>query len=127
MKQFSLLSPKDIYIEINGIKLASIKNYNISISKDIYNIKSFNNKIPVKTLELNSSINIKLLKVCLLTQENPIDFFNLSDFNLVIFKPKYQIIFFGCNWSDITESAEINSTIINSLSLKAQKQIKINF
>ncbi|MBP0979376.1 MAG: hypothetical protein J6C55_01865 [Oscillospiraceae bacterium] len=104
MKNFLLL-PEDIYIEINGIKLASIKSY------DIYNSKKL--------------INIKLSKISFVDENNFLEFFKLSNFNLVIFKPNSQLIFSGCNWEYISETAQIEKPILNSLSLVAQRQIII--
>lgn len=112
MTHISLLFPKDIYIEINGIKLASIKSYHVYIDKNANN--NFFNK---------EYINIKLSKVCLLEEDNFCDFLKLSDFNLVIFKPKSQLIFSGCNWKSICETAEIEKPVIKSLSIIAQKKI----
>ena len=47
------------------------------------------------------------------------------DFNLVIFKPKSQLIFSGCNWTSFCEKAELEKPIINSLSLSAEKKLII--
>ena len=104
MKNFLLL-PKDIYIEINGHKLAFIKSYNICISKNL--------------------INIDLSKISFIDEDNFFKFLKLSNFNLVIFKPQSELIFSGCNWKNISEVAQLEKTIVNSLSLVAQKQIII--
>lgn len=125
LKSISLLHPKDIYIEINGIRAAAIKSYKLNISKEIYKINNFSQMSSMKILPCQTLYNIKLIKVCLLDIESvdPIDFFSLCDFNLAIVKPKSYTIFSDCNWTSISEDISIDTPIIQSISLTATKRI----
>ena len=52
-------------------------------------------------------------------QTEGIDFYNLSGFNLVIVQPDCKIIYSGCEWADITQSAAVGETILEKVSVVA--------
>lgn len=121
------LTAKDIYIEVNGLKMAAAQSYKLKITKEVFNINSFDMKYPLKTLNGNICFNIELSKVVLLEPAtvNHIDFFNLHDFNLVIVKPYSSTIFSDCNWTSITENTLLDSPVIQSICLTSPKRIKL--
>lgn len=124
MKKLSLISPKDIYIEINGLRVAGVKNYRVNIARDVYKIYSFKELQPVKIIPLSTSFNIELLKISLLEHITKSDFLNLSNFNLIIAKPKVHLIFSDCNWTSFSETIDSDNSVIKSLSLVSTKRIK---
>ncbi len=127
LKFTSFLTAKDIYIEINGLKVASAKNYRLQITKEAFNINCFDMKYPLTTITGNTYFNIELTKLVILDPLNTdlLDFFNLHNFNLVIVKPYSYTIFTNCNWTSITENTPINSPIIQSICLTSPKRIKL--
>ena len=123
MNQISLLRSKDIYIEINGIKVAAIKDFRVTIKKENYNITSISQSNPINTLPFKTTYIIELSKISLLDIDDVTNIFNLKDFNLIIKKGNNQTIFAHCNWTSISESISINSSLIHSLSLVSTKKL----
>ena len=53
-----------------------------------------------------------------------IDFYNMSGFSLVICKPDRKIIYSGCQWSSIEESATLGSMVLEEVTLVATRRIE---
>ena len=53
-----------------------------------------------------------------------IDFYNLTDFSLVICKPDRKVIYSGCEWSGIQEDGELNATVAERVTLTAARRIE---
>ena len=53
-----------------------------------------------------------------------IDFYSMEDFSLVICKPDRRIIYSGCQWSSIQESASIGSMVLEKVTLVASRRIE---
>lgn len=127
MNLLSFLSSKNVSIEINGVKLATAHNYTVKISRDIFPIETFSSSTPFSYVngKISYLIELSTLSFPDPSMSNPIDLFNLSDFNVVIFKPNYQTIFSDCNWVNISETASCDKPIIKSISIVASKRITI--
>ena len=53
-----------------------------------------------------------------------ISFYDLEDFSLVICKPDRKVIYSGCQWSSIQESANIGSMVLEKVTLVASRRIE---
>ena len=118
---------KDIYIEVNGKKLAVVENYKAYSKRESRYIQAFGQSEPVGTVPGRTRHFVELSRVyiCGSNINDDITFFDLSDFNLVIVKPGKKIVYSGCEWSEINESAGINDTILEGLSLIASHRMEI--
>jgi hypothetical protein len=121
------LSSKNVYIEINGVRLATANNYSVKISRECIPVESFSSHSPITYLsgKISYSIELSTLSLTDSTIASPIDLFNLSDFNIVFFHPTYQTIFSGCNWTNISEVTSCDKPIIKSISIVASNRIII--
>ena len=54
-----------------------------------------------------------------------LNFYEMKDFSLVICKPDRKVIYSGCQWSSIQESASIGSMVLEKVSLVASRRIEI--
>ena len=54
-----------------------------------------------------------------------LDFYNMTDFSLVICKPDRKVIFSGCQWSDIEEDAQLGKLVVEKLTLVARKRLEV--
>ena len=82
----------DIYIEMNGKRIAEVQNYTAGPnSKGQFDIALF---YPYFTDE---------------AIQDDICFHDLNDFNLVICKPNQKIVYSECNWTDIKEIGTVGS------------------
>ena len=54
-----------------------------------------------------------------------IDFYAMRNFSLVICKPDRKVIYSGCQWSSIQESASVGSMVLEKVSLVAARRMEI--
>lgn len=117
---------KDIYIEINGKRIAVIEGYQAKAQRNTTLIEEFGNAKPICAIEGNVNHTIMLKRVYFLSQtESQLDFYNLSDFSLVIVKPDKRIVYTGCEWSQINEDANAGSPCMESILLSASDRIEV--
>lgn len=122
-KLFSTSS--DIYIEINGKKLAAAQSYRAKSTKESRSIEAFGSKDPVGSIsgKLRYIIELSRIIPCNSSESN---FFELDNFNLVVVKPDKKIIFSGCQWFDLVEQVSVHETMLETVSLIATKRIEVN-
>lgn len=127
MLNISFPSSKDIYLEVNGKKLAVVESYKAKSTCDSQYIEAFGQSEPVGTVAGKIRHNIQLSRVyaCEDNLNNKVNFFDLHNFNLVIVKPDKKIIYSGCEWSEIDESASVNSSVLENVTLIAAKRMEV--
>ena len=115
----------DIYLELDGRKIAVISAAAAlhDISK---NIEAFGESEPVATIEGQKSYTVELTRLYATDTaiSDGIDFYNLTDFSLVICKPDRKVIYSGCEWSGIQEDGELNATVAERVTLTAARRIE---
>ncbi len=119
---------RDIYIEVNGKKLAVVEGYKAYSKRDSIYIEAFGESEPVGTVAGKTKHYVELSRVYASDEalKDGISFYDLSGFNLVVVKPDKKIIYSGCEWSNISESAGINDTVIEGVSLIASHRMEIS-
>ena len=105
----------DIYLELDGRKIAVVQSYRAKAAKSSKNIEAFGESEPVATIEGQKSYT---------AISDGIDFYNLTDFSLVICKPDRKVIYSGCEWSGIQEDGELNATVAERVTLTAARRIE---
>lgn len=116
---------KDIYIEVNGKKLAVVESYKAKTSCDSKYIEAFGESEPIGTVSGRIRHEIELSRVYVCSSSDNVNFHELSNFNLVIVKPDKKIIYSGCALSSISEAASINDTILENIKIIATKRIEL--
>ncbi len=53
-----------------------------------------------------------------------INFYELSDFSLVICKPDRKVIYSGCEWSDIQEEGQLNAMVAEKVTVVASNELR---
>ena len=99
MALVSIPTSADIYIEVNGTKVAAAQSYRVKSSRQSRYVEAFGSSEPVGTVGGRVQHWIELSRVCLCRAQG-VDFYELSGFNLVIVQPDCKIIYSGCEWSD---------------------------
>ncbi len=120
----SLPTSKDIYIEINGKKLAVVQSYKARSTRESRTIEAFGSSEPVGTVGGRVKHILELSRVCL-TGSDGIGFFDLSGFNVVVVKPDRKIIYSGCEWAGITETAALGDVMVESVTVAAAKRMEM--
>ena len=119
-------SSNDIYIEINGKKLAVAQGYRAKTSRESRFIEAFGSLEPVGTVGGRVKHVLELTRVCLTGSalDDGICFHDLENFNLVIAKPNHRIIYSGCQWGAIEETATLGNVVLESVSIVATNRLE---
>lgn len=117
----------DVYIEVNGKKLANVQSYKVTESnKQIY-IESFLEFEPVEVIPGKREYKIEVSKVCLNEESlnDKIDFHSISNFDLVINKSKTKVKYSGCEWTQISESGDLGKSAIEKAEILAVRRLEL--
>lgn len=127
MHSYSVPTSNDIYLEVNGQRLAVVESYRARARRDSKTVQAFGQTEPVATIAGRTSYVLELSRVYVTRQNlgESVDFYELSGFNLVVVKPDCRIVFSGCEWADIEESAGLNDTLIERVTILAAKRMVI--
>ena len=127
MLNITFPTSKDIYLEVNGKKLAVVESYKAKSTGESQYIEAFGQSEPIGTVtgKIHHTIELSRVYACEENQNNKINFFDLHNFNLVIVKPDRKIIYSGCEWSGINESASVNSSVLENVTLIAAKRMEV--
>ena len=116
----------DIYLELDGKKIAVVQSYRAKASKSSRSIEAFGESEPVAAIEGQKSYSVELTRLYATDTalSDGIDFYSLTDFSLVICKPDRKVIYSGCEWSGIQEDGELNATVAERVTLTAARRIE---
>lgn len=116
----------DIYLEVDGTRVAVVQSYTAKTTKSSTAVEAFGESEPVATIP-GQAVHTVQLKRLYATDEairDGIDFYSMSGFSLVICKPDRKIIYSGCQWSSIEESATLGSMVLEEVTLVATRRIE---
>ena len=124
MKEFP--TSADIYLELEGKKVAVVQSYTARASKSSRNVEAFGEREPVATIAGQRKYVLELTRLYATDEavSDGINFYDLSDFSLVICKPDRKIIYSGCEWSDIHEEGQLNAMVAEKITVVAAKRIE---
>ena len=118
---------QDIFIEADGEKLGIVESYRCRTVRENRSISE------IGTSEAAASVGGRLMHYIELTRvfidgdfKDGVDFYELSDFNIVIVKPTCRIIYSGCEWTDVLETGGIHGNVIEKVTLTAVKRRRLN-
>ncbi|MBR4099230.1 MAG: hypothetical protein IKK44_04495 [Clostridium sp.] len=116
----------DIYLEVDGTKVAVVQSYTTKATRTSTAVEAFGEAEPVATVP-GQTQHVLELKRLYATDEairDGIDFYGLDGFSLVICKPDRKIIYADCQWSAIQESATLGSMVLEQVTVVASKRIE---
>ena len=118
---------KDIYIEVNGQKLAVVEGYRARSTKENRLIEAFGQAQPVGVAggRVRYAVALSRVAVCTAELADGVSFYELSNFNLVIVQPDKRIVYTGCEWDEIEESAGLNDTVLENVTLTALRRMEM--
>ena len=116
----------DIYLELNGKKVAVVQSYTAKASKTSRSVEAFGEKEPVATIAGQSRYTLELTRLYATDDavSDGINFYDLSDFSLVICKPDRKVIYSGCQWSGISEQGELDAMVAEKITVTAARRIE---
>ena len=116
----------DIYLELDGKKMAVVQSYFAQTSKTSSVVEAFGEVEPVATIPGPRKHRVVLTRLYATDQaiRDGINFYTMENFSLVICKPDRKIIYSGCQWSSIQESASVGSMVLEKVTLVAARRIE---
>lgn len=128
MNPNSFPTSSDIYLELDGRKIAVVQSYSAKAQKSSRNVEAFGESEPITTIEGQKTYTLELTRLYATEDaiSDGINFYDLRDFSLVICKPDRKVIYSNCQWSAIQEEGQLNSMVAEKVTLVASKRIEIS-
>lgn len=119
---------RDIYLEANGRKLAVVEGYRARSTRENRVVEAFGEAQPVGVLTGRERHVVTLSRVCACESavSDGVSFYGLSGFNLCVVKPDKRIVYAGCEWVDIEESAGLNDTVLENVTITALRRLELS-
>ncbi len=116
----------DIYLEVDGKKVAVVQSYAARTSRSSRSVEAFGEDEPVATIPGPRSHVLELTRLYATDEaiRDGINFHDLEDFSLVICKPDRKIIYSGCQWSDIDENGQLGAMVVEKITIVAARRIE---
>lgn len=116
----------DIYLEVDGVKVAVVQSYSAKASKTSSAVEAFGESEPVATVPGQTSHVLELTRLYATDEaiRDGINFHDLEDFSLVICKPDRKIIYSGCQWSGIDENGQLGAMVVEKITIVAARRIE---
>ena len=117
----------DIYLELDGKKIAVVQGYSARATKTSRVIEAFGEEEPVAAIGGQNQYALELTRLYATDEaiRDGIDFYSLGDFSLVICKPDRKVIYSGCQWDSIAEEGKLGAMVAEKVSLVARKRIEV--
>ncbi len=116
----------DIYLELDGKKVAVVQSYTAKATKSSQSVEAFGESEPVATIEGQKKYTLELTRLYATDDAvaDGINFHELRDFSLVICKPDRKVIYSGCEWSTIHEEGQLNAMVAEKITVVASRRIE---
>ena len=116
----------DIYLEVEGKKVAVVQNYKVVAKKSEKVVEAFGEAEPVATIASQTNYRIELTRLYATDEaiSDGIDFHSLSNFSLVIVKPDRRVVYTGCQWSEIQEDGRLSEMVAERITLLASHRVE---
>lgn len=126
MQTSKLPTSADIYLQVNGKKVAVVQSYRVSAQSKSRSIEAFGEREPIATVRSMNSYTIELTRLYATDAaiRDGIDFHALEDFALVVCKPDRRIIYDNCQWSLLEESAEVGGMVLEKAVIYASHRVE---
>ena len=126
MKIAGFPTSSDIYLEVDGKKVAVVQNYTARSTKTSRTVEAFGEDEPVATIPGQRNHVVELTRLYATDEaiRDGINFHELEDFSLVICKPDRKIIYSGCQWSTIGETGTLGDMVVEKVTVVAAKRIE---
>ena len=126
MKVSGFPTSSDIYIEVEGKKVAVVQSYTARTTRTSSVVEAFGEEQPVATIPGQRTHVVELTRLYATDEaiRDGLDFHELSDFSLVICKPDRKIIYSGCQWSAIGETGKLGAMVVEKITIIASKRIE---
>ena len=115
MANMTIPTSRDIYLELNGRKLAVVQGYNARAVRTSREIEAFGESEPLELSRLYA------------TDEaigDGVSFYELDDFSVVVCRPGKRIIYSHCRWSNIEELGKLGEPVAEKVTVISCKRME---
>lgn len=126
MKLAGFPTSSDIYLEVDGKKVAVVQSYSARAARGSTAVEAFGESQPVAAVQGQAQHVIELTRLYATDEaiSDGLNFYDLSGFSLVICKPDRRIIYSGCQWSAIQETGALGAMVVEKVTIVAAKRIE---
>ena len=116
----------DIYLEVNGKKVAVVQSYSVVTTRTSKVIEAFGQDEPVATVNGSKQHVIELSRLYATDEaiSDGINFYDLENFSMVICKTDKRVVFSGCRWSRLEEEGTLGDTVMEKVKIVAGKRLE---
>lgn len=116
----------DIYLEVEGKKVAVVQSYQAQTAKTSQAVEAFGEAEPVATIPGQTKHTLVLTRLYATDDaiQDGINFYEMENFSLVICKPDRRIIYADCQWSSIGETGNLGAAVLEQITVVATKRIE---
>ena len=116
----------DIYLEVNGRKVAVVQSYTAQSSRTSTQVEAFGEAEPVAAIPGQIRHQLELTRIYATDEAmaDGIRFHDLENFSLVICKPDRRVIYSGCQWSRIGETGNLGAFVMEKISVVAARRLE---
>jgi hypothetical protein len=116
----------DIYLELDGTRVAVVQSYRTVATCNSKSIEAFGQEEPVATIRGLNQYTLELSRLYATDEalRDGLDFYEMDNFSLVICKPDRKIIYTGCQWTNLEESADVGGMVLEKVSLTATRRVE---
>ncbi len=114
-------SSRDIYLELDGKKLAAVQSYSVKAVRQTKLISAFGESQPVGVAVGAASYHISITRLYALSETicDGIDLAAVDGFSLVVVKPDRRIVYSGCRWCETEESCKLGENALENVDIIA--------
>ena len=126
MSLITFPTSKDIYLEIDGRRVAAVQEYKSKAARESRYVEAFGADEPVGAVAGRTRYLLELSRVALCQPLPPeVDFYGLENFNLVEVRPDRRIIYTGCQWTAIDETVGLSEPVYERLTAVATGRLEV--
>lgn len=115
---------KDVFFELEDVKVAVVQNYSTSYTKEDKEVDAFGEEEPIGFTPGKKQYSIKITKAYITdtAKKDGINFYTINDFEFVIVKPDKRIVYTGCSITNIDEEGSLNDIIAENITIRATRR-----
>lgn len=104
-----------------------VQSYSARSARSSTSVEAFGEDQPVATVRGQAQHVIELTRLYATDEaiSDGLNFYDLTDFSLVICKPDRKIIYSGCQWSSIQETGALGAMVVEKVTVVAAKRLEI--
>lgn len=126
MTAVSIPTSRDIYLELDGKKLAVVQSYTAKAVRTGREVEAFGESEPVATVGGQVRYTLELSRLYATDEaiSDGVSFYELEDFDIVVVRPGRRIIYSDCRWSGIEEVGKLGEPVLERVTVISCKRME---